>query len=53
MELPLRASEREDSGEDSDETELSGLFICSSSPRARAKLVTDSALVVLASEFFL
>jgi hypothetical protein len=49
MELPLRASE----GEDSDETELSGLFICSSRPRARAKLVTDSRLVVLASEFFL
>jgi hypothetical protein len=49
MELPLRASE----GEESDETELSGLSICSSRPRARAKLVTDDALVVLASEFFL
>jgi hypothetical protein len=49
MELPLRSSE----GEESDDRELSWLFICSSRPRARAKLVTDNALVVLASEFFL
>jgi hypothetical protein len=48
IELPLRASE----GDESDEVELSW-FIWSSRPRARAKLVTDNALAVLASEFFL
>ena len=48
MELPLRASEGDES-----EPELSELFIWSSRPRARAKLVTENALVVLAFEFFL
>lgn len=48
MELPLRASEG-----DVSEPELSEVFIWSSRPRARAKLVTENALVVLALEFFL
>jgi hypothetical protein len=47
MELPLRVSDRE-----SDDTELSASGICSSNPRARAKLVID-ILLSLASEFFL
>lgn len=48
IELPLRASEADES-----DPELSELFIWSSRPRARAKLVTENALVVLALELFL
>ena len=49
MELPLRASE----GDVSEDVELAPFCLWPSSPRARAKLVTDSPLSLVASEFFL
>lgn len=48
MELPLRVS---DGGDESEEVEPSGCCEWLSRPKARAKLVTDRLLSLVASEF--